>query len=101
VPKARERVGEGGCVGGWPERAGRIGASKNTAAGAGCAPGWSSLEYYRLPNAEVRARLGGLHSADCMGSRHHRREIQRFMFVVSDADRGLGWAWCSAVSGVV
>jgi aspartate racemase len=26
----------------------------------------SSLEYYRLINLEVRARLGGLHSADCI-----------------------------------
>src|SRR5215510_387884 len=26
----------------------------------------SSIEYYRLVNEEVRARLGGLHSADCV-----------------------------------
>jgi aspartate racemase len=26
----------------------------------------SSIEYYRLVNEEVRARLGGLHSADCL-----------------------------------
>ena len=26
----------------------------------------SSLEYYRLVNEGVKARLGGLHSADCV-----------------------------------
>jgi len=26
----------------------------------------SSIEYYRLVNVEVRERLGGLHSADCL-----------------------------------
>src|SRR5215218_1818675 len=26
----------------------------------------SSIEYYRLVNEEVRKRLGGLHSADCL-----------------------------------
>ena len=26
----------------------------------------SSIEYYRLVNEEVRERLGGLHSADCV-----------------------------------
>jgi aspartate racemase len=26
----------------------------------------SSLEYYRIINEEVKARLGGLHSADCL-----------------------------------
>jgi len=26
----------------------------------------SSLEYYRLMNEEVRARLGGSHSVDCL-----------------------------------